>query len=98
MLESLFNIFVIFQIVGSALGMIGSYLNKSIEVNTKIVAFQAWIVSNIVLLVWSISIGAVYIAIMYVFFLYTASDGLIKHVKLNNDNNSNMNETFDPFV
>lgn len=93
MTSDLLIVLVIFQVVGSLLGMLGSYLNKNVKVEYKINGFIAWLISNVVLLIWSFSVEAYWISLMYLFFLYTAIDGLGSHIKL-----KSIDYKFDPPV
>ncbi|KYC48972.1 MAG: hypothetical protein AMQ22_01765 [Candidatus Methanofastidiosum methylothiophilum] len=82
MFSDIFNILVILQVSGSFLGMLGSYLNKNIRMEYKINGFISWLISNTILLIWSFAIGAYWISAMYIFFTYTAIDGLRSHTTL----------------
>jgi hypothetical protein len=65
--------------IGSVLACIGAIFNCKPGRKEKRIGFSIWIISNILLALWAISIQAWFPTTMYALFTMTASYGLYHH-------------------
>ncbi len=64
------------EIIGTTMGIIGAVLNCQPPGKFRRATFCCWLPSNIILMAWSISISAWWVAGLYLVYTVTSSWGL----------------------
>ncbi|RPI86485.1 MAG: hypothetical protein EHM40_23655 [Chloroflexi bacterium] len=64
------------EILATGLGVAGAVLNCQPPGKWRRLTFGCWLPSNIILMIWSLSIGALWVAGLYAVYTVTSSWGL----------------------
>lgn len=64
------------EILGTCMGVLGAVLNCQQPGKYRRLTFGCWLPSNVILLTWSISIGAFWVAGLYSVYVCTSAWGL----------------------